>query len=585
VNGAAVIETSMNPVGSEPPEGNGVGEPAVSTGSTEPGATELEIDGDSLPMPGGGLPARLGVSTSVFDFGGVHAGGEAEVFDWVISNTGGSTSGPMTLSNPTELAFTTQNGCQTPLAAGDECTIRVSFAPATTRRFSGELQLAHGAETLRLALFGKGQNRMAITIVGSGQVTSSPLGLSCEGNACVGLFDPVAVTFMARTENGSGSFFGAWSGGNCRARQACDFTMSQSGAVTATFRAFEHNLIFTSSSRHAPNAGGLAAYDAECNRLASAAGINDASGDAYIAAMSDGTTSLRQRLGAARGWVRMDGLQFADTPTSLFDDFAMLYYVAYDERGVQVPTPQTDRSSSEALDTLSGTRVDGGAAADHCNGWTSASADSSFHIGRVAGGPEAWIDAVPITCDSPLRYRIVCMGVTRSLALPIPTPAAALPAEVKQIWLTNTGYLAGSMSPDEKCQSERPLDVDGAVAFVAYTDRPAAAVIDPTGVYMRPDGVLVGTGADLISMDIYSTPWVRADGTVAAPLVALPSVLTGARNPSANALASENCNDWQDPSDASVGLVGSYGSGSTRYFFTGTVPRCNFSASLYCVEP
>lgn len=361
--------------------------------------------------------------------------------------------------------------------------------------------------------------------------------------------------------------------------------MTRSGVATATFRALEHNLIFTSSSRHAPNGGGLAAYDAECNRLASAAGINDASGDAFIAAMSDGTTSLRQRLGTARGWVRMDGLQFADTPASLFEDFAMFYYVAYDERGVQVPTPQTDRSGTEALNTLSGTRVDGSAAADNCNDWTSSSPDLSFHIGRVAGGPEAWIDAVPVACDSPLQYRIVCMGVTRSLAIPTPTPVTALPAEVKQMWLTNTEYLAGSMSPDEKCQSERPLGADGAVAFLAYTDRPAAAAIDPAGVYMRPDGVLVGTGADLISMDIYATPWIRADGTVAAPLIALPSVLTGARNPSATAEASENCNDWQDPSEALIHLVGDYGSGSTRYFFTGTAPGCDFSAALYCVEP
>jgi hypothetical protein len=70
----------------------------------------------------------------------------------------------------------------------------------------------------------------------------------------------------------------------------------------------------------------------------------------------------------------------------------------------------------------------------------------------------------------------------------------------KRIWVTNSAFVPGSMSPDQKCQSERPLGVTAGVALLAYTDRPASAVLDLAASYVQPDGQLVGTGAELLAV-------------------------------------------------------------------------------------
>jgi hypothetical protein len=64
-----------------------------------------------------------------------------------------------------------------------------------------------------------------------------------------------------------------------------------------------------------------AAYDAECNAAATAAGINDANEKSYIANMyvsassptsPSGSTQLSRLGTTARGWMRMDGAPFVN---------------------------------------------------------------------------------------------------------------------------------------------------------------------------------------------------------------------------------------------------------------------------------
>jgi hypothetical protein len=563
----------------------GVGEPPMpARGEPGSGSEISESATDELSeRDEANASASLVSNAEVFDFGGVHAGGEPVVFDWTITNIGAGLSGPLTLTQTGDPQFTVQNDCLSRLVAASTCRVRITFKPDTAEAFSSSLSITHEAGSLTLALLGKGQNRMTIIRVGRGEVTSSPEGLRCEGERCVGLFDPVVITFTARTANGSNSHFANWNGTQCRAKQSCSLTMSRSGGATARFAEVQHNLVFTSSSRFSPHEGSLAAYDQECNRLASEAGINDVGGDAFIAAMSDSRASLRQRLGQARGWVRMDGLPFADTPAGLFDGLEMSYYVAYDELGTQVPTPQTARAGGQALNVLSGSLADGSSSAEHCNDWTSSASDTSFLIGRTASGPIAWINTASVTCDTTLEYRVVCMGITRTNPLPAPTALESLAARSKQIWLTNTEYVPGSMTPDEKCQSERPPGVSSADAFVAYTDRAAATVLDPAATYRRPDGMLVGTGADLASMDVFTAPWIRAEGGV-PPLDATPAAWTGSSSPTVVAIASENCDDWLASDALRVGLVGNYLQGSVRFFDSDARPACDRQLRLYCVE-
>src|SRR6185295_15607790 len=92
------------------------------------------------------------------------------------------------------------------------------------------------------------------------------------------------------------------------------------------------------------------------------------------------------------------------------------------------------------------------------------------------------------------------------------SPVALTSASGKRIWLTRDAYTPGSMTPDEFCQSTRPAGVARGVAFVAYTTRPAAAVLDPEALYVRIDGAIVGTGADLADGRVLAGPWLSEYG-------------------------------------------------------------------------
>ena len=88
------------------------------------------------------------------------------------------------------------------------------------------------------------------------------------------------------------------------------------------------------SATFATTLGGAQLYDSQCNSLATAAGINDVTGNAFVAWMSDATSNARARLGAsARGWVRMDGRPFADTQSDLFSNNVVFHPIRLDENG------------------------------------------------------------------------------------------------------------------------------------------------------------------------------------------------------------------------------------------------------------
>jgi len=76
---------------------------------------------------------------------------------------------------------------------------------------------------------------------GSGEVTSSPAGISC-GYSCQASFDAGTVVTLTATRDGSSAFTG-WSG-DCSGTGSCQVTMDQARAVTATFavRTFDLNV-------------------------------------------------------------------------------------------------------------------------------------------------------------------------------------------------------------------------------------------------------------------------------------------------------------------------------------------------------
>jgi hypothetical protein len=339
--------------------------------------------------------------------------------------------------------------------------------------------------------------------------------------------------------------------------------------VTANFAPMDHNLIFVSSKTYPPSLGGVPAYDAECNALASAAGINDAAGSGFIALMSDfgdfehPVGDILDRIGAARGWVRLDGLPVADEAAALVAP-AQYFPPNLTEQGAVPVRGSALVWTGLGIDLLGD---------DHCGRWTEARPGSRVVMGF--SNSLRWSGDAPIPCADQ-NAPIYCVGTTKQ------QPLESVPRfEGKRIWLTATSYPSGSSTPDQKCRSERPAGVAQAAAFIAYSGRLASEVIDPDAMYVLSDGRRVGTGAQLMSGQVEVGPWLLADGTpVPAGTSAWLGSLEAWRDPGT---LETTCRDWtsDDPN-----LSGS--TEWTGYPYLGRYGAplpCNYSSRLYCVEP
>src|SRR5215211_2458302 len=103
---------------------------------------------------------------------------------------------------------------------------------------------------------------------------------------------------------------------------------SLAGADTANADA---NVVFLTSSQVAPGAlGGLTGADDLCAQMALSGGLDGR----YVAWLSTPTEHAIDRLAGARGWVRRDGLPFADT-TSDIAAGKIFYPPSLDEAGTE----------------------------------------------------------------------------------------------------------------------------------------------------------------------------------------------------------------------------------------------------------
>jgi hypothetical protein len=172
----------------------------------------------------------------------------------------------------------------------------------------------------------------------------------------------------------------------------------------------------------------------------------------------------------------------------------------------------------------------------------------------------------------------LCFGKTKTAAV-TPTTFTG-----KRIWLTNTEYQPGSMTPDQKCMAERPAGISSAVAFIAYDGQLAEAVLDPNASYVRNDGQLVGSGAQLGAGNLLTGIWQTASGTYPSDGA---RVWTGKAEPFPPR-AVHTCNDWTSSSPSFSGAIGNSYAADTTSWFSTTIP-CDetggLAGRLYCVEP
>lgn len=122
--------------------------------------------------------------------------------------------------------------------------------------------------------------------------------------------------------------------------------------------------------------GGLAGADAHCDALATAAGVT---GRTWAAYLSTGDADARDRIGSGP-WANATGVVIATDVANLHSDANNLTKeTALDETGAVV---NGRGDSPNRHDILTGSMPDGTRAAETCEDWTSAGADTAGMVGH-----------------------------------------------------------------------------------------------------------------------------------------------------------------------------------------------------------
>jgi hypothetical protein len=349
-----------------------------------------------------------------------------------------------------------------------------------------------------VATFELGGPTLTLATDGPGWVTPKPAGTSC-GPGCIAYPSGTKVTLTAKSVPGQ-SFTG-WSQ-DCSGTQAqCLLTMTTTRAATASFTG--PNLIFTTSGTIAPGAlGGIDGGVEFCRTHAEAAGLYSP----FVPWLSVPGDLAVDRLGAAaRGWIRTDGVPFADTLAS----HRIYYPPMVDESGYLVPLYDP---------VATGTRTDGTAwPTNNCSGWTSQL--DSFHAGDPGGGSVLWTDEMAGSVLSLIRpcskpSRLYCLQAGRSQ----PTTPSKVPASGRRLFLGTervTGNMGGLAGADTRCQN-MATDAGLPGTYLAFLSGSGAATTRvPADIryWYRPDGVMLAKPAGLegVKPRLYAAPNVTAD--------------------------------------------------------------------------
>jgi hypothetical protein len=256
-------------------------------------------------------------------------------------------------------------------------------------------------------------------------------------------------------------------------------TITGATSTTARFDTLPANLVFVTSGTFPGNLGSALAYQAQCNSLATAAGINNATNDAYIAWMAASDYDPVPLLGSTRGWVRADLLPWIDDMAATISSGDVFYPAAYDENGQRV-----------YAQTWSGMDTAGHVTAN-CGDWRRS--DTAATASHTHAGGRGWLfDSMAQFCSTPLRVRCVMKGRN--------TPVAVTPVAGKKIYVTKSGWspAGGISAADAKCLADAPGSMPAAKAVLVASTRTLTDVLSPTAGYVRPDGVRVGTGAEIV---------------------------------------------------------------------------------------
>jgi hypothetical protein len=405
---------------------------------------------------------------------------------------------------------------------------------------------------------------------GSGSVASDPPGLTCAQGTCSGQFT-VGSTVTLTATPGTARWV-RWQGDCAGSLPSCKVAVAADRQVAATFAGA--NYVFVTSTSYAASAVAPDAADKECNALASAAGLPGH----YVAWLSTSTQDARDRLGAARGWVRTDGLPFADSIASLTKKDQVFYPIHLDETGIPALGGAVFTGTADS-GTLSPYGYD-------CSDWTTSSSSESVVIGDHTGGPHTWTDAGGTDCS--VQGRLYCFGddLTQPIGIDGLAPlllVSRLAFVTAALW--DGGGGVGAL--DAMCAADATAaGLPGTFkAAVATTQASAVSRFNLDGArWVRPDGVaIVAAARDLGNgMPLLAPIALHADGTVvsASTFVAW----AGASSLTDAGTADSTCSDWTDNTAGSKGSIGEIGSGE-QWFVAGIARfTCDKRLPVYCLQ-
>lgn len=415
-------------------------------------------------------------------------------------------------------------------------------------------------------------------LVDAATATLSANGTSCEPSCSLSVPCGSAVT-LTPAPNGTTGFAG-WddSTGACLGTTSpCAFNLSTNASIKGTFQPY--NRAFVTSTSSNSKLGGLTSADATCRTLASSANLPGAS--KYVAFLSTGSVDAIDRLGSARGWLRTDGLPFADSVSSI--QSGTVWY----------PLALTETGSTSKLDgqVFTGSRPDGtNDSGDDCNGWTDATAAYNVQAGLIGGGSALWLTWASGDCTQIPSAPIYCLGTAYSAPLAPPVATAG-----RRVFLSATKFSPGSGKTIKDADNLCVVDATTNGICTSSSNCPFKAVLAQSGASAKSHFTNQDGSTPIVRLDnmkVASSSSYFWQGTLSAPVSLHANgayssqgerLFTGAATLSSAGTAASTCSNW---SDATVTTGVNYGvpaMGPLAFNWT-TLWGCNESNPIYCLE-
>ena len=311
--------------------------------------------------------------------------------------------------------------------------------------------------------------------------------------------------------------------------------------------------------------GGVAGADSVCQTRAGIAGFTGN----YIAWLSTSTEDMVDRLTAtgARGWVRPDGLSFADEVLDIVNG-KIFYPPMIDELGNRVPDNQPVVTGTMSTGVL--------ASSGSCSDYSVTT--GTIMVGLADNGTVNWTSESTLSCGG--AARLYCFGTDNNEEV-APVPQAGRRAFVTTASLSPGSGLTGA---DGLCSTQASAaGLTGTyLALIAVSGASAASRFNDTGGnWSRIDDVLLaGSAADLLAGDPMWAPInLGANGT---SYLGNSMVWTGALGIELN--GNLHCASWNANSSSNNGNRGRICSASEQSFDYGAVPCSVTSGNIYCLE-